>query len=214
MIFKRASTLLSACALAGVMVILSGTRAQAAPMVVFDTTGDFGGGGDTITFGGIAGGPNTVTLTYAGTPNNLDLADGITNANFGDIQMTTVGNYTGAAATTFTLTISQTQPTVGSSSAIVGNITGSFARLDATNFQLLFSTNVTNIGDVGYFLSPFYFLVPPTSGANGGAVAGNTTIQGQVTYREDRDIPVPEPATMMLIGTGLLAVFRARRKRA
>jgi len=214
MMFKRVSTLLSACALAGVMVVMSGTQAQAAPMVVFNTTGDFGGGGNSITFGGIEGGLNTMTLTYAGTPNDLDLADGFTNANFGDIQMTTVGNYTGPVNTTFTLTIAQTEPTVGSSSAVTGSITGSFARVDATNFQLLFTTNATTIGTVGYFLSPFYFLVPPTSGANGGAVAGNTTIQGQVTYRDDRDVPVPEPATMILIGTGLLAAFRARRKSA
>ena len=81
MMVKRVSTLLSACALAGVMVALSGTTAQAAPMVVFNTTGSFGGGGNSITFGGVEGGPNTATLTYTGTPNDLDLADGTSTSS-------------------------------------------------------------------------------------------------------------------------------------
>ena len=64
MMFKRVSTLLSACALAGVMVAMTGTTAHAAPLVVFSTTGSFNGGGNTITFGGVGGPPRDVRRHY------------------------------------------------------------------------------------------------------------------------------------------------------
>jgi hypothetical protein len=146
-------------------------------------------------------------LTFNGTSNAL-LAP--TNASFGDIVLSTgEGGFTGSASSDFTLNIFQTGPTAGSGQ-LLGQVEGTFAMLNSTDFLLTFSDPSTTIAGVQYSLQPFYFIVPPTSGSGGGAAPGVTTVQGQITPLQTA--PIPEPTTMMLLGTGLLAAFRARRR--
>ena len=201
---------------AAVAMLAMAATASAAPIVTFTTTGIFGSSGSNIaTFGSGPGGTGTATVTFNGIAagNSFDLVNGLSNVSYGDFVLTTTGgNFSGTASSSFTLGISQTEPSAGTS-AFVGTLTGSFVIAGtpgSTDFSIAFNPTMTTIGGVTYVIDPLYRLVPPTSGVGGGATPGTTSIQGEIRAAN----PIPEPTTMMLLGTGLLAAFRARRRKA
>ena len=199
-IFLKTSLMLAL--VAGFLSVAAGT-AQADP-VTFSTSGTFtcggcsGSGTNSVTFLGGMGNALMITFTGLGST-SLNTPTG---SSFGNFQTFFSGNGNIAASGTFTLTITQTVPVAGSDS-FSATFSGTFSASNSGTGVVNFTVTSVNIGGITYAITnnPLN-LVPPASNN------GITTVQGQITGSA-----VPEPASMLLLGSGLAGVAASIRRR-
>ena len=201
---KNLATMLKPLAMSiALLAIFTAAQTVArADQVTFSTLGCFGAGcTPSITSTAFGSGTASVTFTnQAATTVNTSTPSGFTAADLGTF---TVGGTGTFSATPFVLQIQQTQPSVGTGT-FTATLTGTLIT-NGSDARIVFDQTSLFIGNIRYDLANLTF--GNTLFLDPNATGGITRITALVSS------PVPEPATMILLGTGLAGAAAAARKR-
>jgi len=172
----------------------------------YSTSGLFSG--PDVTGGGTGLKVGSSSVTFNGSPLTVcpPCVTIPTTISLGQFQITSTSPtgdvFPSSGTDSFTLTVTQDLPSAGTATTSVASISGTISE-SSSNIIVTFAPASFNIGLVSYLLTPATYSLPAP---NTGNPLGTVSVQAYAA--------IPEPASLGLIGAGLLGLGVLVRRRA